>query len=91
MDKITIKLVIGENKYPLVIERQDEPLFREAAKKVNDILGRYTQKYPGKNSSEYFAMAALHIGFLNLIMEQNNDTEPYQEMMKRVSSTLENL
>lgn len=91
MDKITIKLVIGENKYPLIIERQDEPLFREAAKRVNDILGRYKQKYPKKNSSEYFAMTALHIGFQNLLMEKNNDTEPYQDMMERVSSILDKL
>ncbi|MCQ2059718.1 MAG: cell division protein ZapA [Bacteroidaceae bacterium] len=90
-DKLTIKLVIGESNYPLTIERQDEPLYREAAKRVNDILGRYKQKYPGREAVEYFAMTAFHAEFLQMLMKDNKDTQPYQDMMDRVQSLFDDL
>ena len=37
-DKLKIKLLIGDANYPMIIDRADEEVLREAAKRVNNML-----------------------------------------------------
>lgn len=82
-EKLKIKLLIGDASYPLIIDRADEEVLREAAKRVNDMLNRYREIFPGLSKERYLAMVALHNGVMNLEKENLNDVAPYGERLQQ--------
>lgn len=61
--KIRINIQVGEARYPLWVDMDDEPLFREAARMVNRRLIAYNTKYRGANlpPEAIMAMAAVDL------------------------------
>ena len=45
-DKLVIQLLIGKQVYPITVKRDQEEIYRRAARMINDKLGRYEQSYP---------------------------------------------
>ena len=42
-DKFTIQLLIGNQMYPVTVRRDQEEIFRKAAKLINSKLSKYQQ------------------------------------------------
>lgn len=82
-DKLRIKLLIGDVNYPMTIDRADEEVLREAARRINDMLNRYREIYPGLSKEQYLAMIALHNGVMNLEKAGKNDTEPFANRLQK--------
>lgn len=82
-DKLNIKLLIGDANYPMVIDREQEEVLREAARRINDMLNRYRDTYPGLSKEQYLAMVALHNGVMNLEKVGMNDTAPFTERLQQ--------
>ncbi len=61
--KIRINIQVGESKYPIWVEMDEEPLFREAARMINRRLVAYNTKFRGANlpSETVLAMAAIDL------------------------------
>lgn len=61
--KIRINIQVGESKYPIWVDMDEEPLFREAARMVNSRLIAYNTKFRGANlpSEAFMAMAAIDL------------------------------
>jgi len=72
-EKLSIKINIAEQFYPLKIEKSEEENIRKAAKMVNDRLMQYKRKYTESNLSDFLAMTALH--FATKYMESNTEDE----------------
>ena len=64
-DTFEIKLLVGGTYYPLTIQRKDEAMYREAARRLNTMLNRYKDHFPQLNEEKYYVMASLNIAELD--------------------------
>lgn len=88
-DVFEIKLLVGGTYYPLKIKRSDEALYREAARRINDKLNRYRDRFPQLSDEKYCMMVAIHISMVNLKWENFNDTKPYKDKIQELSNELD--
>lgn len=91
MDKVRINIEIGGHKHPMVVNVEDEPIYREAGRLVNDRLHAYATKYRGANLPSDFMMAfaAVDIAarYIRLKNEANRDAE--EEALREMTADLE--
>ena len=80
-DMMKIHLLIDNERYPMTIRREDEQLYRDAAKQIDNKLNKYRSYYPDFSPARHWAMAALELAFENISMKDRNDTAPYQEKL----------
>ena len=85
-----ITLLIDCQRYPLNIRREDEQLYRDAAKMIDTTLNKYRSMWPELSTSNHWAMAALEIAFNLMNNEARNDTKPYLEKLKELTKELDN-
>ena len=90
-DLFEIKLMVGGTYYPLKIHRKEEGLYREAARRINDKLNRYRERYPQLSEEKYYVMAAVHISLVNIMWENFNDTAPYKEKIQQLDKELDSI
>ena len=86
-----ITLLIDCQRYPLNIRREDEILYREAAKLIDKTLNKYRNWMPVLDSNKHWAMAALELAFNNVATKDKNDTKPYLEKLEELSKELESI
>lgn len=87
-DKLNIHLWIGSLRYQLYIKREEEKLYREAAKQVNDKLNKYRRDYPSLGAEEIWAMTAFELSFQHISMKDRNDTQPFIEKIKELEQDI---
>ena len=90
-DTFEIKLLVGGTYYPLTIQRKDEAMYREAARRLNTMLNRYKDHFPQLNEEKYYVMASLHIALTNLMWENFNDTLPFKERIEELTRKIESV
>ena len=75
--KIRINIQVGETYYPLWVDMDEEPLFREAARMVNRRLIAYSTKFRGANLSPeaFLAMSAVDLAVMCQKHLQRSDAE----------------
>ena len=88
-DKMKIHLLIDNQRYPLTIPREDEVLYREAARQVDNKLNNYRRLFPEQGLSTHWAMVALELAFQNTQLKDKNDTEPFMEVLKRLEESID--
>lgn len=88
-DKMRIHLLIDSHKYPLNIPREDELLYREAARQIDNKLNKYRKWFPKMGSIDHWAMASLELAYENERLREKNDTEPYMETLKRLEEAVD--
>lgn len=91
MDKVKINIQIGEFKHPLTIDREEEPMYREAAQLLNERLVAYRTKYRASNLSQEFVLsfAAFDFALRYVRLHRNVDVAPVEEVIQRLTSELE--
>ena len=57
-EKMVIQLLIGKQVYPITIKREQEEIYRRAARMINDKLGRYEQSYPHLGYERYTSVVS---------------------------------
>ena len=85
-----INLLIDCQRYPLNIHREDELLYRDAAKLINKTLNKYRSWRPELSSENHWAMAALELAFDLTKMKDKNDTQPYLNKIEELTKELDN-
>ena len=85
-----INLLIDGQRYPLKIRREDEYLYRDAAKMIDSTLNKYRSMWPDLSTNNHWAMAALEIAFNLTTNENRNDTKPYLEKLEELTKELDN-
>ncbi|MFH2094489.1 MAG: cell division protein ZapA, partial [Bacteroidota bacterium] len=84
-----IKVNIADRFYPLNIERMDEEKIRNAARKINDTIVQYRQKYADKDSQDFLAMAALQFVTKLIDLENKQDISHIADNLKNLDLELE--
>ena len=59
MDEQRISVTIADRSYPLTVKREDEEIFREATKYINDRLKGYAASVSFKDKQDLLAFVAL--------------------------------
>lgn len=88
-EKITIRVNIAERYYPLTIARSEEEAIRKMAKQINEVLFQYSQRYPGKETQDYMAMALLHYALQTQSLSHQNNVSPILERLEQLNKDLE--
>ncbi len=82
-EKLSLTLTIDGRKYPLRIDREQEEIFRRAAKEINTKINQYRVTYGAKNSKltsqDFMAMTAIQALVQSLSLKGKNDTKPYED------------
>ena len=90
-DRMKINLLIDCQKYPLNIRREDELLYRDAAKLIDKTLNKYREWKPDLISNQHWAMAALELAYAFISNKDKNDTQPYLRKLEELTRELDNV
>ena len=88
-DRMKINLLIDCQKYPLNIRREDELLYRDAAKLIDKTLNKYREWKPDLSSNQHWAMAALELAYAFISNKDKNDTQPYLRKLEELTGELD--
>lgn len=61
MNEVSIKVNIAGRIYPLTVDSAQEPVIRNAEKKIEESLNVFQQNYAVKDKQDLLAMAALQV------------------------------
>ena len=88
---IRIHVLIDGERYPMIVKRTDEFLYREAAKSINERLNVYRETYPDIGIVKYWAMTAFDLAFEAMTYKNRNDTQPYRDKLEELEKELDKL
>ncbi|MDH6535503.1 cell division protein ZapA [Parabacteroides sp. 52] len=90
-DKFLIHVEIADKSYGIWINREEEELIREAAKRLRKKLYQYRQKYAKSelDIKDLLAMVALELAVNNRQWEDKNDTSPFTDKIQQLTNELE--
>ncbi len=89
-DKFNIQLHIGKYLQRITVKRENEQLFRDAAKNINEKLSRYQENYPNMGYEKSLYITLLDFAVYALQAENNNKTAPFDEAIRKLTSEVEN-
>ena len=90
-DKFVIQLLIGKQIYPITVKREQEEIYRKAARMINEKLGRYEQSYPNLGYERYTSVALLDFAVQVLQLQMQKDQSLYEEIVERLTTEIEEL
>lgn len=90
-DKFVIQLLIGKQMYPITVQREQEEIFRKAARLINEKLSRYEQAFPNQGYEKYTSIAMLDFAVGALLLEKQKDQTLYAETTQRLGQEIEQL
>lgn len=73
-ERIRINIQVGENKHPIFVPRNEEPIFREAARMINERIQAYATKYRGANLPKDYLMAFAAVDIASQYIKQDKDS-----------------
>lgn len=87
--KLSIKVNVADRYYPLRIVRKDEEKIRSAAKRINEKVLYYKQRYADRDMQDALSMATLQFVIRLLELEKERTTPPIVEELNRLDKELE--
>lgn len=88
-DKLVIKLMVGNQLYPISVRRDQEEVFRRAAKDINEKLQKYQTTYPNQGYEKYMSIALLDFAVRTLQIEKDNSTSLYSDIIMALTKEIE--
>lgn len=89
-DKLRIELKIYGTKLPVNVPREDEEYYRSAAKLITETIKTYSTLFSGKKTEkEILYMATLDIALRYKKEGLRNDTEPFNEILGKLTTEIE--
>ena len=89
-EKLHIRLHVYDEEIEVTIPRQDEEYYRKAAKLITDRYNAYAQAYKGKKGEHTIAlMTLIDIALLFERESAKNDTAPYDDVLTKLTSEIE--
>lgn len=87
--KLKIHLQIDRERYPLVINREEEIFYRDAAKMIDNKLNKYRSLYPDFGTMKHWTMVALELAYENAKIKDSVDMTPYKEKIEQLENLLD--
>ena len=88
---ILIHILIDGVRYPMIVKRTEEYMYREAAKHLNEQLNDYRKTYSKNTSMEQWIMTAYSLAFEAIKYKNRNYTKPYKEKLEEWSKELDEI
>ena len=89
-EKIHIRLHVYDEEIEVTINREDEAFYRAAAKLITDRYNAYAKAYKGRKSDHTIAlMSLIDIALMYQRERDKNDTTPYDNILSRLTSEIE--
>ena len=89
-DKLHIRLHVYDEEIEVVIKRDDEVFYREAAKLITQRYNAYAQHYKGRKSDHVISlMCLIDIALMYQKERSRNDTSPYDNVLARLTKEME--
>ncbi|MCD8211175.1 MAG: cell division protein ZapA [Prevotella sp.] len=87
---LNIRLHVYDMVIPAKVEAENEPFYRNAAKLITDTVNSYSDAYKKtKSDKEILYMAMIDIALQFELLKQNKDTEPYDNILKKITTEIE--
>ncbi len=91
-DKQNITLHLDAHVVTLKVDRDKEPVYRDAAKRVNEVYGKYTRLFPNLPVEQLWVYTALELAvyFQSDVRDKNLRPvlEKIEEISNRINQTL---
>ena len=88
--KLNIRLHVYDEEIEVKINREDEELYRNAAKLITDRYNAYAQAYKGRKTEHIISLMTLvDIALLYEKERSHNDTAPYDNVLARLTKEIE--
>lgn len=89
-EKLHIRLHVYDRDIAVNINREDEELYRNAAKLITDTVNEYAKKYKdGNNVQNLLYMALIDIALRYIRESKRNDTAPFSNILEKITSEIE--
>ncbi|HCN54013.1 MAG TPA: cell division protein ZapA [Prevotella sp.] len=89
-DKLHIRLHVYDRDISVIVPRDEEEYYRNAAKLITDTVNTYAQVYKGKKSDlDLVYMALIDISLRFVKESKRNDTAPYCDILSKLTSEIE--
>jgi len=89
-DRLNIRLHIYDTDIPVKVPRDEEGMYRAAAKLITDKLNAYSQFYNGrKGKTEIDYMALIDVALMYEREKFRSDSEPFVKSMAKITSEIE--
>ncbi|MCH3982831.1 MAG: cell division protein ZapA [Prevotella sp.] len=89
-DKLHIRLHVYDRDISVIIPREEEEYYRNAAKLITDTVNTYAQVYKGmKSDIDLLYMALIDISLRFVKESKRNDTAPYCDILSKLTSEIE--
>ncbi len=85
---LSIKINVADRTYPLKIAMADEERIRAAAKRINEKIMQYQQRYVNRDIQDALSMAALQFMMRLMEYEEATDMEPVLKGIRQVDQQL---
>ena len=89
-EKLNIKLHVYDKYIDVAINREDEQLYRAAAKLISERYGIYAQVYANRKTDHEVALMTLVDVALRYEQERfRNDTAPYDNILSELTAEID--
>ena len=89
-EKLQIRLHLYDTDMKVNVNRDEEPLYRKAAKLITDTVNTYAGLFKGrKTDKEILYMTLLDIALRFEKTDQRNDTKPYNDILSQLTREIE--
>ncbi|MEG1617284.1 MAG: cell division protein ZapA [Bacteroidales bacterium] len=90
-DKFTIRIKIADSAHPLTIKREEEELYRKAAKMVDARFADYKEKYKNVelNDNQFLSFVALEFAVKYLSVNENRNIDAIGERIGEITHEIE--
>ena len=89
-DRLHIRLHVYDEEIEVVVKREEEEFYRAAAKLITERYNAYAQAYKGRKSDHIIAlMTLIDIALMHQKERANNDTSPYDNVLARLTTEIE--
>ena len=89
-DEFLINILVAGKRYSIMIRRDEEEMFRKAAKWIDKKVMAYHGKYETPlEKQDILALIALQAVVEQLEMEEKNDMSPFEEKIQELDNELE--
>lgn len=89
-EKLHIRLHVYDTDLSVNVYREDEELYRNAAKLITDTVNNYASVFKGqKSDKDLLYMALIDIALRYERESTRNDTVPYNDILGKLTSEIE--
>lgn len=86
---LNIQLRVADTYIPMTIRREEEEYYREAARRIDNLLNLYRKSFKSQDTEKYMTMVALHLSVTAVKLERKNDVQPFREKIEKLTDALE--